>query len=461
MGRILISAGHGGSDSGSRDPGTVVAGTTESREMILTRDLIVTELRSRGFEVLSVPDDLGTQQTLDWINDRTSTQDVCLTIHADADANPLLRGTTVYHIAHNEERKRHADLLQLALIRRVPTLPNRGVRPDTATTTGSLAVCRQLIAPSMVLEIGFLSNPEDRFILQTRRRDVALGIADGLAAWSRAIDTSAAPPMPVPTPTPTVTPTPSIFHAPCAINLNGQIYGEPGLIVSGNALVPIDLVDRLSLDVSQNTNIRKISHHNVVYIKAVDLRELNVSINWDATTRTVFLRTILQVCPDQLGQIAGYGRVSPTAMLMFLKSYNEAALTDYRDVPLLYVEESKAEGINHDVAFAHMCLETSYLNFGGTLQAQHFNFGALGGLGGDTASFPSARTGIRAHIQHLKAYANIEPLVQEVVDPRFNYVARGVAPFALMLTGRWNPAPDYGLKIMSILRQLYESSGLL
>jgi hypothetical protein len=63
-------------------------GTTEAREMILTRDLIVIELRSRSFEFLSVPDDLSSVQTLDWIDTRTRSGDIALEIHADAFPNP-------------------------------------------------------------------------------------------------------------------------------------------------------------------------------------------------------------------------------------------------------------------------------------------------------------------------------------------------------------------------------------
>ncbi|MEM6437413.1 MAG: cell wall hydrolase, partial [Cyanobacteria bacterium P01_D01_bin.115] len=46
MGKILISAGHGGNEDGSIDMGVTVPGTTEAAEMIRIRDLVVPELRS-------------------------------------------------------------------------------------------------------------------------------------------------------------------------------------------------------------------------------------------------------------------------------------------------------------------------------------------------------------------------------------------------------------------------------
>ena len=70
MGKIFVSAGHVGDRGINYDPGVTIPGTTEAAEMIRIRDLVVPELRSRGFEVLSVPDDLTDQQTIEWINAR-------------------------------------------------------------------------------------------------------------------------------------------------------------------------------------------------------------------------------------------------------------------------------------------------------------------------------------------------------------------------------------------------------
>ena len=45
MGSIFVSAGHGGFEGSLRDSGAIAFGTTEAQEMILTRDLLVAELR--------------------------------------------------------------------------------------------------------------------------------------------------------------------------------------------------------------------------------------------------------------------------------------------------------------------------------------------------------------------------------------------------------------------------------
>jgi hypothetical protein len=96
------------------------------------------------------------------------------------------------------------------------------------------------------------------------------------------------------------------------------------------------------------------------------------------------------------------------------------------------VQEAVAEGLNHDLAFCQMCLETNYLNFGGAAKPEQFNLADMGIISPTNSgiSFPNARRGITAQIQHLKAYGSTEainqPLVQENV--RFRFVKHGLAP---------------------------------
>ncbi|OUN36059.1 N-acetylmuramoyl-L-alanine amidase [Lachnoclostridium sp. An76] len=129
----------------------------------------------------------------------------------------------------------------------------------------------------------------------------------------------------------------------------------------------------------------------------------------------------------------------------------------------MYIEEAEAEGIRSDVAFAQSMLETGYLQYGGDVQIEQFNFAGIGAVGGGEsgASFADVRTGIRAHIQHLKAYANSESLKNACVDPRFSYVARGSSPYVEWLGIKENPegcgwatAKNYGFTIATMLERM-------
>jgi len=124
----------------------------------------------------------------------------------------------------------------------------------------------------------------------------------------------------------------------------------------------------------------------------------------------------------------------------------------------LYIEESIIEGINHDVAFSQMCLETGFLKYGGDVDPVQNNFCGLGVTGGGVKglSFDDSRSGVRAHIQHLKAYASTDELNMELVDKRFHYVKRGSAVKVDDLTGKWATDKNYGSKICNIISRIEE-----
>ncbi len=298
------------------------------------------------------------------------------------------------------------------------------------------------------MELGFLTNPEDKILMQSRRGDIALGIADGLATWIRH---RVEPPTPAP-----------ITFRPISINLNGGIYGEEGVLINGNAYIPIDLVDRLGIDLSSIPGVRRVAYKNIVYVKAIELRDFEVSVSWDHANQAVVLRSNVRP-PGQIDRIMGSGIATEVQLMMFLRSNNQNALTAFPDLAKLYREEATVEGVNYDLAFSQMCLETNFLRFSEDILSTQNNFGGLAAVGGntDSASFASARIGVRAHIQHLKAYACTEPLVQELVDRRFRFVTRGIAPEVAQLGGRWAADVQYGSKIIALVRRLFEIAGLL
>ncbi len=123
----------------------------------------------------------------------------------------------------------------------------------------------------------------------------------------------------------------------------------------------------------------------------------------------------------------------------------------------LYIEESEIEGVNHDIAFIQMCLETGFCKYGGLVNPDQNNFCGLGATDKDNSGerFSSKRLGIRAHIQHLKAYASTKKINLKLIDKRFRFVKRGIAPAVQDLTGRWASDPDYDKKIKYLLSRLY------
>ena len=126
-------------------------------------------------------------------------------------------------------------------------------------------------------------------------------------------------------------------------------------------------------------------------------------------------------------------------------------------------EEAEAEGVKTEVLFAQVILETGGLQFGGDVKAEQCNFGGLGAVGGGASgeTYANVRTGLKAQVQHLKAYASTEDLNNTCVDTRFKYVTRGTAPYVEWLSIPNNPygkgwATDskYAAKLLNIINSL-------
>ena len=129
----------------------------------------------------------------------------------------------------------------------------------------------------------------------------------------------------------------------------------------------------------------------------------------------------------------------------------------------MYYDEAVAEGVRPEVAFAQTMKETGWLQYEGDASIEQYNFAGLGTTGNGVPgnSYPDVRTGIRAQIQHLKAYATADVLAQECVDDRYEYVIKGSAPYVEWLGKNENPegqgwatAENYGNSIVEMIRSM-------
>ena len=167
--------------------------------------------------------------------------------------------------------------------------------------------------------------------------------------------------------------------------------------------------------------------------------------------------------------IMGKAQATAQQMALFCRSKNstpQLTSCSLEQLAEMFIEEGEAEGVRGDVAFAQSLHETGYFKYGGIVLPTQNNYAGIGALNGNTtgqaASFPDPRTGVRAQIQHLKAYASTEALVNECVDPRFSLVARGVAPYVEWLGAADNPqgrgwavpGAGYGANIVKLLGQI-------
>jgi hypothetical protein len=139
--------------------------------------------------------------------------------------------------------------------------------------------------------------------------------------------------------------------------------------------------------------------------------------------------------------------------------------TSINEVAAHYIWEGGLEGIKGDIAFAQAIIETGWFTYGGQVKWEQNNFAGIGATDGGAAgeTFPNAQLGVRAQIQHLRAYAdptatrcNEPPLHAPCVDPRFQLVSpKGKASsWDQMGNGNWATDPDYAAKVINLYNDM-------
>ena len=172
---------------------------------------------------------------------------------------------------------------------------------------------------------------------------------------------------------------------------------------------------------------------------------------------------------DRYTKIMGNAMATAEQMKAYLKAKNPSVAQSVLDMVPLYLSEGKAEGVRGDIAFAQSCLETGNFTFSGSaVTLSQNNFCGMGvtsnGMKGN--SFDTPQLGIRAQVQHLKAYASRDALKNACIDPRFKYVTRGCAEYVEWLGQKENPngkgwaaGAGYGEKILVILKGILGMDG--
>ncbi|MDE7280312.1 MAG: glucosaminidase domain-containing protein, partial [Ruminiclostridium sp.] len=172
----------------------------------------------------------------------------------------------------------------------------------------------------------------------------------------------------------------------------------------------------------------------------------------------------------ELTPIMGKSAATVDQMRAFIKAINPEVDQRIIDMIPYYLSEGEAEGVRGDIAFAQSCVETGYFRFektgtGSVVTIDDNNFCGLGvtQLGIHGCIFATPQEGIRAQIQHLKAYGSEESLNGEQIDPRFGYVKRGCAKYWEWLGAQENPekigwagGANYGLIILDIYYRILQ-----
>ena len=250
-------------------------------------------------------------------------------------------------------------------------------------------------------------------------------------------------------------------------------------------------IDRVSFAVWTDANGQDdiywytgISKGNGTYYANIDLRRHNSETGkynihvyaYDIRNNAVLKATTATVSSISSTSIMGSPQVTVAQMINFFNNKGGVYPDYYTNlgVPLqkfaqYYYDVCVAEGVRPEVAWVQMLCETGYLRFGGDVKMEQFNFAGIGATGGGNSGYDFAAVygadsvglaaGVKAHIQHLKAYASTANVVYTnssgaPFDPRFSLVTRGSAPTVEGLGCRWASNALYPYTLLSMLNQL-------
>lgn len=173
--KICIDAGHGGAD-----PGAVNGKYHESDAALAIAKKVGAKLKAVGYGV-KYTRSTDKKVTLDRRCDISNLYDadVFVSIHLNAAANPDAHGIETWRYTNVGSRTKNlANNVQTELIAATGA-KNRGVK-----TTTSFYVLKHTVASAVLVEVGFISNPDEvKKLFQTKYQDkIANAIAKGIVA---------------------------------------------------------------------------------------------------------------------------------------------------------------------------------------------------------------------------------------------------------------------------------------
>ena len=170
MPRIVINPGH----CPGIDPGACGEYSTEADIVRKVGEVLQKDLEAIDYEVFVIQDD-SLQAICDFSNSHEP--DVFISIHCNAAANPEAVGTETLHYVPSEEGEKLAECVQNQFIATFDTV-------DRGTKDGSrLYVIRNTNGPSILVELGFISNPDEENFLNENIEEMAHALARGITDY--------------------------------------------------------------------------------------------------------------------------------------------------------------------------------------------------------------------------------------------------------------------------------------
>jgi len=469
--KLCIDPGHGGVDSGAIGNGLIESQVVlpialEVGEIVAKHGVVVLYTRKTDvFVELSERANIANNGGVNYF----------ISIHANS-ADTAAKGTETFAFEPGGQGEKLAQALQQAMVNIGVATANRGVK------FANFAVLRETNMPAALIETLFISNAGDAEILKNRNHDIALAIAKGILNFlGIPLDYSVINPQ---------QPKPTVMYR---VILDGVQVEALSYQDKAEAAVR-DAVDNGKArfgKVQRNTDGVDLYFYPPTIDYEMELCRIIVDgknlialtgktkcINWakanyeghiiiqcikDNVIAAEFDNVIQPSVPGIKTAIMGVSELRKEQMVRYVLDNNKEPKLSVTidELAQLFLEEGAEEGVRGDIAFCQAIFETAYFKYGGLILPEQNNFAGIGALNNSEVGkgewFSTAKEGVRAQIQHLKAYSSREALKNQCVDPRFTLVTRGAALNFEELNGKWAvPGENYGQIIVGIYSKIKE-----
>ena len=182
---IVLDPGHGGSDPGAIGP----TGLQEKQVTLPIAEYLKSILEAKGAKVILTrttdvdvygPHASGVDELQARVNVANGNQaDAFISIHINSFSNPNVGGIATYYFDGSDQSKKLASSVQEQIAEHNGFNGDRGIQP------GNLYVLRQSLMPSILVELGFISNPKEEGHLKESetQKDFANELAKGLELY--------------------------------------------------------------------------------------------------------------------------------------------------------------------------------------------------------------------------------------------------------------------------------------
>ena len=182
---IVLDPGHGGSDPGAIGP----TGLQEKQVTLPIAEYLKSILEAKGAKVILTrttdvdvygPHASGVDELQARVNVANGNQaDAFMSIHINSFSNPNVGGIATYYFDGSDQSKKLASSVQGQIAEHSGFNGDRGIQP------GNLYVLRHSFMPSILVELGFISNPKEEGHLKesSTRQAFANELAKGLELY--------------------------------------------------------------------------------------------------------------------------------------------------------------------------------------------------------------------------------------------------------------------------------------